>query len=58
MNCRNVIVVGKLGGFLFLMPVMLVHDVDAEMRLHAEIPLIALLGLMHLRIARLGRILG
>jgi MFS family permease len=25
---RNVIVVGKLGGFLFLMPVMLVHDVD------------------------------
>ena len=25
---RNVIVVGKLGGFLFLMPVMLVHDVN------------------------------
>jgi MFS family permease len=25
---RNVIVVGMLGGFLFLMPVMLVHDVD------------------------------
>jgi MFS family permease len=25
---RNVIVVGMLGGFLFLMPLMLVHDVD------------------------------
>jgi MFS family permease len=25
---RNVIVVGLLGGFLFLMPVMLVHNVD------------------------------
>jgi cyanate permease len=25
---RNVIVVGLLGGFLFLMPVMLIHDVD------------------------------
>ena len=32
--------------------------VDAEMRLHAEIPLVALLGLMHLRIARLGGILA
>jgi hypothetical protein len=32
--------------------------VDAEMCLHAEIPLVALLRLMHLGIARLGRILG
>jgi len=32
--------------------------VDAKMPLHAEIPLVALLGLMHLRIARLGGILA
>ena len=32
--------------------------VDAEMRLHAEIPLVALLRLMHLGIARLLGILG
>jgi hypothetical protein len=32
--------------------------VDAEMRLHAEIPLVALLRLMHLGIARLVGILG
>jgi len=31
--------------------------VDAQMRLHAEIPVVALLRLMHLGIARLGRIL-
>src|SRR6516164_44948 len=32
--------------------------VDAKMRLHAEIPLLALLGLMHLGIARLLSVLG
>ena len=29
-----------------------------DMRLHAEIPLIALLGLLHLRVARVVRVLG
>ena len=32
--------------------------VDADMGLHAEVPLIALLGLMHVRIARLVGVLG
>jgi hypothetical protein len=32
--------------------------VDAEMRLHPEIPLVVLLRLMHLRIARLLGVLG
>ena len=32
--------------------------VDAKMRIHAKIPLVALLGLMHLGIARLGGVLG
>ncbi len=32
--------------------------IDADMRLHAEIPLVALAGLMHRGIARLAGILG
>jgi hypothetical protein len=50
--------VGGIGGRGDHRVDQLAAAVDAKMRLDAKIPLVALLGLMHLGIARLGGILG